>query len=104
MLLNQRRELREAIYLWYLMNSSAVVSPPQWWPVSRGEGLSDEYLASLLDITASTARQWRLRLEHAGLVRSEKVSRHKRRFEVLNLNFAERDTPLVSKATEVRPN
>ena len=82
----RRRMLGESLWLYCLLMLSTSAQPPDvpWWPVCDGAPVSDERIAVFLDVTAGTARKWRLRLEKAGLIRSEPLTPLHRRFWVAN--------------------
>jgi len=87
----RRRALGESIWLYCLLvlSTTAQEANEPWWSVCDGAPISDGRLAVFLDVTESTAKKWRLRLEKDGLVRSEPLMPLHRRLWVANVNPVE---------------
>jgi hypothetical protein len=86
-----RPKVREAIWLWLFLSTYAADTGDQWLLVASGNGISDEELAMRLEIPATTARKWRLKLETVSAIRTAQVGPRARRFEVFN--FAAQPAP-----------
>ena len=67
----QRRKLGDAIWLYVLLMLYTSKADGSWWPVCDAAPISDERLAVFLDVSAATARRWRLLLTKEGLIRTE---------------------------------
>jgi hypothetical protein len=67
----QRRKLGDAIWLYVLLMLYTSKVDGSWWPVGDAAPISDERPAVFLDVSAATARRWRLRLTKEGLIRTE---------------------------------
>ena len=89
----RRRVIRGALWLWCLFGLHAEQSEAEWWPVAGGAEISDERIAVLLDVSATRARKWRVRLEQLGMLRSELTRPRTRRFWIFNVDGQDAQRP-----------
>lgn len=100
-----RPKVGDALWLWQLLNGyTKYVAQDEWLLVADARPVTEMDIGALLFCTEETVKDWRQRLEAAGLVRSTVVPDRSplewRKYEVLNLNFGavKAETPLGSGA------